>query len=134
MIPGQMIPDAEALYDLFSDGIEYVIAASGWQPWTITSTEDGDLVAWTWADEDTPTGQWPMRIIEHLPYPLRFLSGPPGEEPTAEVIARAIHDGPTAQAQYAEHGIAPHDFATCSYREQYMGDARAVRTALWGQP
>lgn len=53
---------------------------------------------------------------------------------TREQIAAAIHDGPGAQAQYAEHGIPPHPFGTCAYREQYLLDADAVLALLVAEP
>ncbi len=46
--------------------------------------------------------------------------------PTAEGVARAIHDGPNAQEQYRLAGIDPHPFDDCKYRDQYMADAEAV--------
>lgn len=45
-------------------------------------------------------------------------------------IARAIHDGPNAQDQYAKAGIFPHSFDDCSWREQYFADADAVLDVL----
>lgn len=45
-------------------------------------------------------------------------------------IARAIHDSPTAQAQYLKAGIAPHGFENCRYSEQYFDDADAVLAVL----
>ena len=45
-------------------------------------------------------------------------------------IARAIHDSPTAQAQYLKAGIVPHGFDNCRYSEQYFDDADAVLDVL----
>lgn len=50
-----------------------------------------------------------------------------------ERIARAIHDGPTAQYQYQLEGIEPHTFADCRWRDQYLADADAVLKEL-GNP
>ena len=47
-------------------------------------------------------------------------------------IAQAIHDGPEAQRQYDKAGIAPHSWADCTVREQYLNDARAVKDYLTG--
>ncbi|MDJ1370647.1 hypothetical protein [Gulosibacter molinativorax] len=45
-------------------------------------------------------------------------------------IARAIHDGPNAQAQYRAAGIEPHPFGECAYTDQYLADADAVLAVL----
>lgn len=50
-----------------------------------------------------------------------------------EGIARAIHDGPEAQRQYAKAGVAPHSWDDCDYREQYLNDAHAVTAWLTGK-
>lgn len=47
-----------------------------------------------------------------------------------ERIARAIHDGPNAQAQYAEADIAPHPADECEWFDQYLSDADAVIVVL----
>lgn len=47
-----------------------------------------------------------------------------------ERIARAIHDGPNAQAQYAEADIAPHPADECEWFDQYLSDADAVIAVL----
>lgn len=46
------------------------------------------------------------------------------------VVARAIHDGPNAQAQYVKEGIPVHGYGECPYRDQYLADADAVVVAL----
>lgn len=45
-------------------------------------------------------------------------------------VARAIHDGPNAQAQYVQAGIREHMFDDCSWREQYLADADAALDVL----
>lgn len=45
---------------------------------------------------------------------------------TRDAIAAAIHDGPAAQEQYDQEGIARHPFTECPYRAQYRRDADAV--------
>ena len=43
-----------------------------------------------------------------------------------ERIARAIHDGPNAQEQYVEAGIAPHKYDDCRWKREYREDAAAA--------
>ena len=50
-----------------------------------------------------------------------------------EGIAKAIHDGPEAQFQYVKMGVALHSWAECTYQEQYLNDARAVKGWLTGK-
>lgn len=50
--------------------------------------------------------------------------------PTREQIAQAIHDGPGAQAQYVAAGLAPHSWADCWVKGQYLLDAEAVLLLL----
>jgi hypothetical protein len=45
-------------------------------------------------------------------------------------VARAIHDGPNAQQQYANVGIGPHGWDECPYQDQYRADADAVLAYL----
>lgn len=46
-----------------------------------------------------------------------------------EAAAKAIHDGPNAQAQYARAGIQAHSWESCPWRSQYLADADAVLAA-----
>jgi len=136
---GDTITTAEDLYDLFADGIEYVVVAAGWQPWLVTSTEDGDIVAWTWADEDTPTDKWPVRVVEKLPYPLTLMSFPPGgaewaagraEARNVSHIGRSFHgtrledDCPCPKGPC---GLATHDGTDHGCDQHDLGAARTIR-------
>lgn len=47
-----------------------------------------------------------------------------------ERIARAIHDGQNAQAQYEMSGIRPHTAEECEWFDQYLADADAVLKVL----
>ena len=49
-------------------------------------------------------------------------------------IARAIHDGPNAQEQYAGAGIGPHSADECEWFGQYLADADAVLAVLAENP
>lgn len=50
-----------------------------------------------------------------------------------EAIAKAIHDGPNAQAQYAKAGIPAHAWESCAYQAEYRADADAVLALFGGQ-
>lgn len=51
-----------------------------------------------------------------------------------ERVARAIHDGFTAQYQYELEEIKPHTFDDCHWQDQYLTDADAVLKELGIQP
>lgn len=124
---GDTITTAEQLDEFFAvTGVEYVVVAEkGWRPWLVTSTEGGDLYAWSWREEDEDTDGNVIRT-DGLDYPLTLLSLPPGEQPSPSV-EDALDDAPlVVEESRAIQAARVYAFE----KERGASDLHAMRRAL----